>query len=144
MNGYRRLFIVRKDLHMSTGKISAQLSHCAELYWICMIKKEIFYGHDRCYADLMLDKEMCDGYLFGKITKTVCSAKNLHQLLRAKEFAKAQGLVEGKDFGFINDNCLTELTPENPDGTTTTAFWTGPIPDDVAHAISKKYQLYTD
>ncbi len=142
--GYRRLFIVRKDLGMSTGKISAQLSHCAELYWIHLIKKELFYGTDYDFADLMLDKKMVNGYINGSITKTVCSAKNLHQLLRAKEFAEAQGLVEGKDFGFINDNCLTELTPENPNGTTTTAFWTGPIPDDIAHAISKKYQLYKD
>lgn len=28
----RRLFIMRKDLHMSTGKLLAQVMHCAEAY----------------------------------------------------------------------------------------------------------------
>lgn len=31
--GYRRLFIMRKDLHMSPGKLAAQVAHCAEAYW---------------------------------------------------------------------------------------------------------------
>ena len=144
MNEYRRIFIVRKDLHMSAGKMSAQLSHCAEAYWLHLIQKELFYGRDHCFADLILDKDMCNGYINGKITKTVCSAKNLHHLMRAKEFAENLGLKEGKDFGFINDKCLTELEPENENGTTTTAFWTAPLPDEIAWAISKKYQLYTD
>ena len=30
---FRRLFVFRKDLHMSTGKLLAQLGHCAEGYW---------------------------------------------------------------------------------------------------------------
>lgn len=28
--GYRRLFIMRKDLKMSPGKLAAQVGHCAE------------------------------------------------------------------------------------------------------------------
>ena len=32
--GYRRLFIMQKDLHMSTGKLLAQVGHCCEVYWI--------------------------------------------------------------------------------------------------------------
>lgn len=31
--GYRRLFIMRKDLNMSPGKLAAQVSHCAEAFW---------------------------------------------------------------------------------------------------------------
>ena len=53
-------------------------------------------------------------------------------------------LVEGEDYGFINDKCLTELTPENEDGTTTVGIWFKPLSDDVAHMISKKYKLYRD
>ena len=53
-------------------------------------------------------------------------------------------LVEGVDWGYINDKCLTDLTPENPDGTTTVGVWFKPLPDDIAHKISKKYKLYKD
>lgn len=48
----------------------------------------------------------------GRITKTICEAKNLNKLLQAREMALNLGLVENQDFGMINDACLTELTPE--------------------------------
>jgi len=32
--GMRRLFIIRKDLHLSAGKLGAMVAHCAEEYWI--------------------------------------------------------------------------------------------------------------
>lgn len=138
----RRIFIVRKDLNMSTGKISAQLSHCAELYWLHKIQNELFKGEDKYYADLIFDINEVEKYINGSIVKTVCQAKNLRHLLKAKTLAEELGLKEGYDFGFINDKCLTELEPENEDGTTTTAFWTKPLEDEIAHKISKKYHLY--
>lgn len=48
----------------------------------------------------------------GRITKTICEAKNLNKLLQARDMALELGLVENQDFGMINDACLTELTPE--------------------------------
>ena len=36
--GYRRLFIIRKDLNLSPGKLSAMLMHCVEAYYIRLIK----------------------------------------------------------------------------------------------------------
>ena len=36
--GYRRLFIMRKDLKMSPGKLAAQVAHCAEAYWTHLIQ----------------------------------------------------------------------------------------------------------
>ena len=147
MPNYRRLFIVRKDLHMSAGKMSAQLAHCAEVYWLKMLKPGFVSRNELGtihYYEVNMPADIDDNYIRGSIVKTVCEARNLNQLRKAKDFAEAQGLVEGVDFGFINDNCLTELEPENEDGTTTTAFWTRPLPDDVAHAISKKYHLYED
>ena len=56
--------------------------------------------------------------------------------------ANELGLVEGTDFGEINDKCLTELTPENEDGTTLVGIWFKPLEDEIAHKISKKYHLY--
>jgi len=140
----RRLFIVRKDLKMSTGKISAQLAHCAECYWLHLIQKNTNLCNEECRADFVIDKEIWDEYINGSIRKTICQAKNKTHLLKAVELANELGLKEGKDYGLIYDACYTELTPEEDDGTCLTAFWTAPLKDEIAHAISKKYHLYQD
>lgn len=74
--------------------------------------------------------------------KTICEAKNKNKLLKAKTMAEELGLIEDVDFGLIYDNCLTELTPEEENGTTLTGIWFGPLPDEVIHSISRKYHLY--
>lgn len=81
-------------------------------------------------------------YVCGSFTKTVCEAKNKNQLLKAKTIAEELGLVEDIDYGCIYDKCLTELEPEEDNGTTLTGMWFCPLDDEVAHKISKKYQLY--
>ena len=145
--GYRRLFIIRKDLHMSPGKLAAQVAHCAEAYWLQMIRSwedgQDAAAHDEGYRFAgELEAGIYEGYVKGSITKTVCEAKNRNHLLKAKEKAEELGLQEGVDFGLIRDLCLTELEPEDEDGRTTTGIWFRPLADDVAHEISKKYQLY--
>ena len=169
--GYRRLFIMRKDLHLSHGKLDAQLMHCAEAYWTNMIKKEghitegtvVFYedmyevydiadyvpNDNFTYKvpvyvvkDMVINKQLYDEYVNGTFTKTVCEARNKNHLLKAKTMAEEIGLVEGLGYGLIYDKCLTELTPEEEDGTTLTGIWFAPLPDETAHKISKKYQLY--
>lgn len=156
----RRLFIIRKDLQLSPGKLAAMVAHCAEAYWTRMIQRESHKlvkgcfrpldapaqpddGEVACYStDLIIDKDIFEQYISGSFVKTICEAKNLNQLLKAKAIAEEIGLVEDVDFGLINDCCLTELTPENEDGTTTVGIWFKPLPDEIAHQISKKYQLY--
>ena len=59
--GMRRLFVVRKDLHMSPGKLAAQIGHCAEIYWLHMIENAI---NDLCLTELTPDE--------GKDTCTTC------------------------------------------------------------------------
>lgn len=143
----RRLFIMRKDLHMSAGKLAAQVGHCCEAYWTNLIASNTNYsrsGIDGIHVEFDLPIDIMTEYVCGIFTKTICEAKNLNQLLKARDKALELGLVEGVDFGLINDACLTDLTPENPDGTTTTGIWFKPLPDEVAHSISKKYQLYKD
>ena len=190
--GYRRLFIMRKDLNMSPGKLAAQVAHCAEAYWTTQIRKNTikYYenmlvatrkdgapqhylradlhelaekareeGKDIFFAsrtdgvfhfdepkyhyitDFVLDNEIFEEYVNASFTKTICGAKNKYQLLKAKTMAEEMGLVEGKDFGLIYDNCLTELTPEEENGTCLTGIWFAPLPDEMRHQISKKYQL---
>lgn len=142
--GYRRLFIVRKDLNLSKGKMSAQIAHCAEAYWTRLIRNELKREDKGYKAELCFDESIVNEYINGSFVKTVCQAKNKNQLLRAGEIAKSLGLKEGYDYGFIYDNCLTELTPEEEDGTCLTTFWTAPLPDETAHQISHKYHLYVD
>ena len=148
----RRLFIIRKDLHLSAGKLAAMVSHCAEAYWTRLIKNNIetITGIDEngfienYVACFSVDKEIYEQYINGIFTKTICEARNLSHLMKAKTIAEELELVEDVDFGFINDCCLTELTPENEDGTCTIGIWFKPLDDEIAHKISKKYQLYRD
>ena len=146
----RRLFIIRKDLHLSAGKLAAMVGHCAEAYWTRLIKNNIDMissanENDFCdsyVACFSIDKDIYEQYINGIFTKTICEARNLNHLMKAKTIAEELGLVEDTDFGFINDCCLTELVSENEDGTTTVGIWFKPLSDDISHKISKKYQLY--
>lgn len=128
--GYRRLFIMRKDLNMSPGKLAAQVGHCAEVYWLHYFQK----------GAMPTDNDY--NYMNQAIVKTICEAKNKNHLLKVVDKAKDIGLIEGVDYGFIRDKCLTELEPEDEDSTTLTGIWFAPLPDDMAHELSKKYQLY--
>lgn len=157
----RRICIIRKDLNMSAGKLSAMVGHAFEIYWLHKMKEHVFpitesgdfldYEHmHKKYAEevaaydiqFFLDRDEYEEYVNGTITKTVCAAKNKSNLLKAKTLAEDLGLIEDKDFGFIRDLCLTELEPEDEDGRTTVGVWFKPLADEVAHKISKKYQLY--
>lgn len=140
----RRLFIMRKDLHMSTGKLLAQVSHCAEAYWTRELRQLAKPNESGSFyqATLQIPKDIFEQYVCGIFTKTVCEAKSKTHLLNAKAKAEELGLTLGKQYGLIYDNCLTELMPEEPDGTTLTGIWFCPLPDEVAHEISKKYHLY--
>lgn len=144
--GYRRLFIIRKDLNLSAGKLAAMVGHCAEAYWTRNLqeKKRCYCGDGRgeCKCEMIISTDIMDNYIKDSFVKTICQAKNRNNLLKAKTIAVELGLIEGKDFGEINDKCLTELTPENEDGTTLVGVWFKPLPDEVAHKISKKYHLY--
>ena len=91
-----------------------------------------------------IPKDVWFDYVNGIFTKTICEARNLNKLKQAAEAARGLSLLEGVDWGYINDKCLTDLTPENEDGTTTVGIWFKPLPDDVAHEISRKYPLYRD
>lgn len=94
----------------------------------------------------IIDAETYEEWFQGSFVKTVCEARNRNHLLKAIDMAKEFGLVEGVDFFLIKDNCLTELEPEEVDdkgvGRTLTCIGFRPLPDEVAHKISKKYQLY--
>ena len=150
----RQLIIARKDLHMSPGKLAAQVSHASMAFLSNMIRRgdthEVLSldtaeaGHYE--ITIQMSPDIYNDWICGIFTKTICEAKNRNQLMKAVTLAEEQGLVEGTDFFLIKDNCLTELEPEEVDengvGRTLTCIGFRPLPDDVAHAISRKYQLY--
>ena len=150
----RRLFIIRKDLHLSSGKLAAMVGHCCEAYWtnilkLCPVKDNEFVDLP-CYDPDHPDHALLYRHpaIYEKsnffYTFTGLLANYLNQLKKAEALAKENSLVEWLDYGFINDSCLTELTPENEDGTCTIGMWFKPLPDDIAHRISKKFPLYRD
>lgn len=140
----RRLFIMRKDLQMSPGKLAAQVSHCAEAYWTRALRNNAIICEDnsRYAIQYNIDRVIFEEYVNGTFTKTICEARNKNHLLKAKVIAEELGLEEGEHFGLIYDKCLTELQPEEDNGTTLTGIWFCPLSDENAHLISKKYQLY--
>lgn len=148
----RQLIIARKDLNMSPGKLAAQVSH-ASLAFLTSQMRQI--GADKVYYEgevvarmpkCIVEPEVWDEWICGIFTKTICEARNRNQLMKAVTIAQELGLQEGKDYFLIKDACLTELQPEEVDengvGRTLTCIGFKPLPDEVAHQISKKFQLY--
>lgn len=139
----RQLIIARKDLSMSAGKLAAQVSHASMAWLSNLIRTAPRMNVDGGYQfTVEIEENICDQWLNGIFTKTVCEAKNKNHLLKAVTMSEEMGMKEGVDFFLIHDACLTELEPEEEDGTTLTCIGFKPLPDDVAHAISRKYQLF--
>lgn len=141
----RRLFIFRKDLNMSPGKLSAQVGHAAELYWIEKIKKSkgLYCDMNGIYqVSIEIPGDIYKDYICDIYTKVVCQAKNKDHLLKAELFANEMGFIENKDYGLIYDKCLTELESEEPDGSTLTGIWFKPLPKEITKKISRHYRLY--
>lgn len=152
----RQLIIARKDLQMSPGKLAAQVAHASIAFITSQLRDkrnvtECGYGEDDIEvfgydAEIFLDKATYEDWICGVFTKTVCEARNRNQLMKAVSIAEELGLVEGEDYFLIKDCCLTELTPEEVDengvGRVLTCIGFKPLPDDIAHKISKKFQLY--
>jgi len=188
----RRVFIIRKDLHLKPGKLAAMVGHCCEAYWtnllksspcvdnefdtllsedpwrpgqpavykhpdVCKKAQKAFKAGEKYFkvkkqfsknsvsVTVEIPKDIWNDYVNSIFTKTICEARNLDNMKkRALPVIEELGLKEGSDYGYINDKCLTDLTPENKDGTCTIGMWFKPLPDEVAHKISKKFQLYKD
>lgn len=74
--GFRRLSIMRKDLHMSAGKLAAQVGHCAEAYWTRLIRENMVQSDAGYISTFTIPQNMCEQYLLGSFVKTICEARN--------------------------------------------------------------------
>lgn len=143
----RQLIIARKDLGMSPGKLASQVAHASWAFISNQIRNEpAWCKYDTYHLDLAIPANIYKEWFCGIFTKTICEAKNLKQLLKAKTLAEDLGMKEGEDFFLIWDACLTELQPEKYDedgtGRTLTCIGFRPLDDETAWKISKKFQLY--
>ena len=140
---YKQIIIARKDLNMSHGKLAAQVSHGSMAFLSWFIRNNV---DENGHVDGYIDTGILNNWLNGSFTKVVLGAKNKNQLLKAKKMAEDMGMVEGKDFFLIKDNCNTELEPEEIDengvGRTLTCIGFVPMPEEIIDKIGKKYQLY--
>jgi PTH2 family peptidyl-tRNA hydrolase len=153
---FKQIIIARKDLNMSSGKLSAQVSHGSMAFLTTMIQKHAIgevlqgTGDNQTFIEptntyriesFDINKDLYEQWIAGEFTKCVLKAKNKNHLLKAKEMAEALGLKENEDFWLIRDNCHTELTPEE-NGRTLTVIGFKPMNAEFIDQIGRKYQLY--
>lgn len=142
---YKQIIIVRKDLDMTKGKMAAQVSHASMAFMTCMARRGAIKMLNGSYETVMtFDKGLYEKWIEGAFTKCVLEAKNKNDILKAAKMADNIGMKEGVDYFMIYDNCYTELTPEEQDGTCLTCIGFKPMSADTIDVIGKKYQLYKD
>lgn len=150
----KQVIIARKDLHMSAGKLAAQVSH-GSMAFLSTLVKDSAEKNNRFIPPLYivhfaLDAATFEDWLSGSFTKVVLQVKSREKFFSIVEAAREKGMVEGKDFFIIRDNCLTELTPEDEDpssptgGRTPTVIGFRPMENEEIDPITKKLQLWRD
>lgn len=145
---YKQIIIARKDLNMSSGKLSVQVSHASMAFLTCDIRKNaLVTTYEKDYWSLLkFDRNIYEQWINGSFTKCVLEAKNKNKLLKAVELAEGLGMKENEDFFLIKDNCYTELDPEefdeNDQGRTLTCIGFKPMDAEIIDKIGKKFQLY--
>ena len=144
---YKQIIIVRRDLDLSPGKLSGQVSHASIAFLTNMLKEHVLLvAGEYKVESFTMEKGLYENWINDIFTKVVLKAKNKNQLMKAVKMAESLGMEEGKDFFLIKDCCLTELTPEEIDengvGRTLTCIGFRPMEETVIDQIGRKYQLY--
>ena len=75
----RRLFIIRKDLHLSSGKLAAMVGNCAEAYFTNLLRNgrafRIYYeDHSEDEIKVVIPSKIMDDYINNSFVKTICEA----------------------------------------------------------------------
>ena len=110
--------------------------------------KELQLCEKKSHAEstLEFDWDLYNGWINGAFTKVILEAKNKSQLEKAITLSNDLGLVEGRDYFLIRDNCYTELEPEEIDekgvGRTLTCIGFRPFEESFIDQIGKKYHLW--
>ena len=142
---YKQINIARKDLNMSSGKLSVQVSHASMAFLTCEIRKNALTiaPKNDYWSLLKFNKNIYEQWIDGSFAKCVLQAKNKNKLLKAVELAERLDMKENEDFFLIKDNCYTELDPEefdeNGHGRTLTCIGFKPMDAEIIDMIGKKF-----
>ena len=139
----KQYIVVRKDACTVTGepvsahKLAVMVAHASMAFLSNLVLENEKDGH----VAFDLDEET-HRWLTGIFTKVLLEAKNLRALEKVVAQAKENGLVEGRDYFCIRDNCLTELLPD--EGSVRCFVAVGFRPMDVKRLrpVVKRLQLY--
>ena len=85
----RRLFIIRKDLNLSAGKLAAMVAHCAEGYWTNLLKQFASLGCIRDNEFATLPVETDDDPNYWQLYRHPAVAKAAQEAQSAAESAEA-------------------------------------------------------
>lgn len=139
----KQYIVVRKDVRTVTGTpVSAQKLAVMVAHASMAFLSNLVLGHDdngRVVFDL--DDET-RSWLTGIFTKVLLEVKSLHALEKMVAIAQENGLVEGRDFFCIKDNCLTELIPDDGSDRCFIAVGFRPMDVDRMRPVVKRLQLY--
>ena len=139
----KQYLVVRKDARTVTGepvsahKLAVMVAHASMAFLSNVVLDNEKEGHVAFDLD---DDTLC--WLTGIFTKVLLEAKNLHALEKVVVTAKENGLVEGKDFFCIRDNCLTELLPDDGSDRCFIAIGFRPMEVSRVKPVVKRLQLY--
>ncbi len=140
----KQYIILRKDAPTVTGKpvspakLAVMTAHASMVF----LSRQVTATSDKAgHVNFTLDKEAYE-WLTGPFTKILLAAKNLHALEKAVKLVEENGLVEGKDFFCIHDDCCTELLPDEGKNTCFIAIGFRPMDEERVRPIMKHFELY--
>lgn len=139
----KQYIVVRKDVHTVTGepvsaqKLAVMVAHAS----MAFLSNLVLGNDDNGRVVFDLDDET-RSWLTGIFTKVLLEVKSLHALEKMVALAQENGLVEGRDFFCIKDNCLTELIPDDGSDRCFIAVGFRPMDVDRMRPVVKRLQLY--
>lgn len=143
MENIKQYIVLRKNVKTKTGnpvsasKLAVMTSHASMSFLTRMIMDN---EKDNSVA-FVLNSDLKE-WICGIYTKVLLEAKNLNAMNKTVERAKEAGLIEGKDFFLIKDNCLTELVPDEGSDRCFIAIGFRPMDAEQIKPVVKKLQLY--
>lgn len=143
MGNVKQYIILRKNVKTKTGdpvsasKLAVMTSHASMSFLTKMIMDNEKDNSVAFVLNSDLKEWICEIY-----TKILLEAKNLNAMNKTVKRAEEAGLIEGKDFFLIKDNCLTELVPDEGSDRCFIAIGFRPMDAEKIKPVVKKLQLY--